>query len=246
MKAHLLPLSGHYTIRLCALFTTVLILSGCHTEKESWRIETDYFGISINKQGYITEMENTTVKPKRSFSPTGKPSPLLSLYNREDKTFYYPGKATFDKRHKEITLSYPNGSNARIRMSAQDKYIRMTLANLTNREHIEAIQWGPIHTNITNLMGEIIGVARDTSETVNYSIGLLALDDNTLSGTADVEGDAPAFQYIIHTPDARRFPHAERAKKEGIMLGRVCITNALAPGTADGAVPPVREKTCVM
>ena len=55
-------------------------------------------------------------------------------------------------------------------------------------------------------MGEIIGVARDTSDVVNYSIGVLALDDNTLGGTSDVESDAAPFQYIIHTPDAQRFP----------------------------------------
>lgn len=206
MRQKYKPFSGHCAIRLCVLSASISFLSGCHTEKDTWTLETDYFGIGINRQGYITEMKNTTVRPMRSFSPTDKPSPLLSLYNKEEKTFYYPRQATFDKRRKEITLAYPNGSKARVKLSAQDKYIRLTLADLTHREQIEAIQWGPIHTNITNLLGEIIGAARDTSETVNYSIGLLALDDNTLSGTADVEGDAPAFQYIIHTPDSHRFP----------------------------------------
>jgi len=41
---------------------------------------------------------------------------------------------------------------------------------------------------------------------VNFAIGMLALNDNTLGGTAETVGDAAPFQYIIHTPDAKRFP----------------------------------------
>ena len=70
---------------------------------------------------------------------------------------------------------------------------------------MDCVQWGDYYTNINNLLGEIIGVARDTSDAVNYSIGVLALDDNTLGGTADIEGDAAPFLYIIHTPDAKQY-----------------------------------------
>jgi hypothetical protein len=49
-------------------------------------------------------------------------------------------------------------------------------------------KWGSYQTNINNLFGEIIGVARDTSERVNYAIGVLALDDNTLGGTSESVG----------------------------------------------------------
>lgn len=41
---------------------------------------------------------------------------------------------------------------------------------------------------------------------MNFAIGMLALNDNTLGGTAETVGDAAPFQYIIHTPDAKRFP----------------------------------------
>src|SRR5690606_14514185 len=37
-------------------------------------------------------------------------------------------------------------------------------------------------------------------------IGMLALNDNTIGGTADIQGDAAPFQYIIHSPDPERFP----------------------------------------
>lgn len=184
---------------------SALILMGC-TGGSSWNFRTDYLSIDINRAGYITSMKNITVPACREFSPADKPSPLLSLYDSKTKVYYTPQKADYNRLTKVMTLDYPNGSTARVSLQPQDKYIKMTLKSLEPRNGVDAIQWGSYHTNITNLFGEIIGVARDTSDVVNYSIGVLALNDNTIGGTADLEGDAAPFQYIIHTPDAARFP----------------------------------------
>ena len=183
----------------------VLLFLSCTTER-TWNFKTDYFSINLNEKGYITSMKNITVLPHREFSPADKPSPLLSLYNSEKKEYYYPLKAQFDQSKQLVTLKYPNGSVAEIQLQPKNKYFKMSLVSLEPRNGIDAIQWGSYYTNITNLMGEIIGVARDTSDVINYSIGMLALNDNTLGGTSDIEGDAAPFQYIIHTPDAERFP----------------------------------------
>lgn len=185
--------------------TSSLLMLGC-TAEHSLNFKTDYFSIGIDEKGYITSMKNITVTPHREFSPADKPSPLLSLYDSETKEYYYPQKAQFDKDNQLVTLKYSNGSVAEVQLQQKNKYLKMSLVSLEPRNGIDAIQWGSYYTNITNLMGEIIGVARDTSDVVNYSIGMLALDDNTLGGTSDIEGDAAPFQYVIHTPDAERFP----------------------------------------
>lgn len=182
-----------------------LLLLGCTAER-SWNFKTDYFSIEVDGKGYITSMKNTTVIPNREFSPADKPSPLISLYNSEKKEYYYPENACFDQSEQLLTLEYPNGSVAEVRLQPYNKYLKFSLVSLEPRKGVDAIQWGSYYTNITNLMGEIIGVARDTSDVVNYSIGMLALNDNTLGGTSDIEGDAAPFQYIIHTPDVDRFP----------------------------------------
>ncbi|WP_140939384.1 hypothetical protein [Sphingobacterium lumbrici] len=169
-------------------------------------LQTNYFKIVIDGRGYITSMQNITKQPYREFSPADKPSPLMVLYNAKKRIYSYPEKASYSKSEKIITLSYSNGSSARIRIEPDAKYVKMKLLSLTNSQDIEAIQWGSYHTNITNLMGEIIGVSRDTSQAVNYAIGMLALNDNTIGGTADIQGDAAPFQYIIHSPDPERFP----------------------------------------
>lgn len=184
---------------------SILIGFSCTTEK-TWDFHTDYFTIGVNDKGYITSMKNSTVYPAHEFSPSDRPSPLMSLYDSGKKIYYTPKKASFNEATNSFTLKYPNGSVAEVSFQPKEKYFKLTLNSLEPRNGIDAIQWGTYYTNITNLLGEIIGVARDTSDVVNYSIGVLALDDNTLGGTPDIEGDAAPFQYIIHTPDAKRFP----------------------------------------
>lgn len=181
------------------------LLCSC-TASDSWKFNTDYFSIVVDDNGYINSMKNTTVSPQREFSPQDKPSPLMSLYDSESKTYYYPQKAAYDKGSQTMTVDFTNGSQAKILLQPQSKYLKMTLQDLSPRNGVDGIQWGSYQTNITNLLGEIIGVARDTSDVVNYSIGMLALNDNTIGGTLDIEGDAAPFQYIIHTPDSVLYP----------------------------------------
>lgn len=169
-------------------------------------LSTSYFRIHINEKGFITSMKNISKAPAREFSPADKPSPLLCLYNSQEKKYYEPQKASYAKGTGLLSLSYANGSVAQVKIEAKTKYFKFTLQSLSNRRDIEDVQWGFYHTNINNLLGEIIGVARDTSEAVNYAIGMLALNDNTLGGTSETIADAAPFQYIIHSPDPQRFP----------------------------------------
>jgi hypothetical protein len=171
-----------------------------------WDFSTTYFKIHIDNKGYITSMKNTMVKPMHEFSPAEKPSPILCLYNYKTETYFTPEKATYSASKKQFTLSYNNGSIATIQFETKLKYFKFTLISLTNRDEITDIQWGSFYTNITNLFGDVIGVARDTSDAVNYAIGVLALNDITTGGTSTTIGDAAPFQYIIHSPDKKSFP----------------------------------------
>lgn len=169
-------------------------------------VNTAFFKININNKGWITSMKNTTVRPQREFSPADKPSPLLSLYDSKKQVYFHPTKAIYNKKTKTFQLQFPNGSEAAVSVVAHDKYIKLTLIDLFSPNGVDNIQWGSYHTNITNLFGEIIGVARDTSAAVNYAIGMLALNDNTLGGTSETIADAAPFQYIIHSPDSKQYP----------------------------------------
>lgn len=187
------------------LLELTILMCNCSREKQN-SFSTDYFKINIDNSGFITSMKSTSGLPNREFSPPEKPSPLMCLYDGEKKTYYEPTKAKYNILGKTFTLDYPNGSVAQISLDTKNKYFKFTLESLSKRDGIDGIQWGSYHTDITNLFGEIIGVARDTSEAVNYAIGMLALDDNTLGGTSETIADAAPFQYIIHSPDSSLYP----------------------------------------
>jgi len=185
------------------LFTLFIVV---FTSCTQWDFTTDYFSIRIDKKGYITSMQNISVTPNHEFSPADKSSPLLNLYNSNEKAYYEPQEAKYNKTDKTITLNYQNGSVAMVSIDTQKKYFKLTLRSLEPRNGVDNIQWGPYHTNITNLFGDVIGVARDTSESINYAIGAISLNDYTTGGKSDNVGDISPFQYIIHSPDVKRFP----------------------------------------
>jgi len=172
-----------------------------------WNFSTNYFKIQINKKGWITSMKNITVQPNREFSVTDKPSPILCLYNSGKDQYYYSQKAGYNPVSGKMILQYTNGSVAVIHIELEHrKYLKITLLSLSNRRGIDKIQWGPIHTNITNILGELLGVARDTNAAVDYAIGLLSLNDATTGGPATTVGGIAPFEYLIHSPDPRHFP----------------------------------------
>ena len=187
------------------LFILTILICSC-SNQEHIDFSTTYFKIQINNKGFITSMKNTTVSPNREFSPADKSSPLMRLYDGKKRSYYEPSRAEFNSNDKTFTLNYPNGSVAQIRLETKNKYFKFTLQSLSPRNGVDGIQWGSYHTNINNLLGEIIGVARDTSDVGNYAIGMLSLDDNTLGGTSETIADAAPFQYIIHSPDSLLYP----------------------------------------
>ena len=190
-----------------ALLLLLVLIQGCTKNQSQTSLNTNYFNISINDNGYITSMRDITKNTPREFSPQDKPSPLLCLYDGKKDTLYKPQSAIFNKANNTISITYGNKSVAKVQIATKKKHFKFTLLSLSNREDIEDIQWGSFQTNITNLFGEIIGVARDTNEVVNYAIGALALNDATTGGTANPSGGgAAAFQYIIHSPDHEKYP----------------------------------------
>ena len=106
------------------------LLCSCGSQ-ETQRFQTDYFGLDIDEKGYIVGMWNTT-RESRNFSPADRPSPLLALYDSQLKRYYYPQKARF--ANGKYRLEYANGSIATVRLEEKDKYFKLTLEALDNRE----------------------------------------------------------------------------------------------------------------
>ena len=86
-------------------------------------------------------------------------SPLLSLYDGKEYIMPTNLKVEGDK----WVLTFANQSEAVVSKEVKDGYIRLVLVSLSNRDRIDAIAWGPYATNISQYIGETVGVVRDTT-----------------------------------------------------------------------------------
>jgi len=183
-------------------------------------LKTKFLQITIDRKGYITELLNITPgSPSfgRNFSPAGKPSPVMSLlkkYRTRDAsgktiTSYHqatPIKATYKKQNNRLILDYKEGEKAEIVIREKSTYITFELVSLAiyDNSRINAVIWGPYKTTISNLFGEVIGVARDTTHAVNYAIGLLGTDSITAPGLPPAI-NSYGGESVVHNPDPRYF-----------------------------------------
>jgi len=119
-----------------------------------------------------------------------------------------PFFSTYDPAKHQFDLRYPNGSMATVAVKTKGPYLRLQLTKLRNRHYVDNIVWGPIHTTISQTIGDFIGAARDG----NWAVGMLALNDNTTEGPP-VPGDFGQMYYYIHSPDPVKYPVPPKYKE---------------------------------
>jgi hypothetical protein len=173
-----------------ALFTAVTTDSPTSLETRECRIQIDGSG-SIDSM--VSRRSGT------QYSPVGHTSPLLSL-NIKDQ-LVSPTSAFYDAKRREFKLGFPQGSVAVVKAVGKDRYFRFQLLSLTNREEVDDVVWGPVHTTISKLIGDLLGVVRDG----NWAIGMLGLDDNTIAGPP-TPGECYGMRYYVHSPDPIKYP----------------------------------------
>lgn len=100
------------------------------------------------------------------------------------------------------------GEQATVSIVSHTKYIKLKLLRLVHydKTEVHSIVWEPYKTNIYNLFGNVIGVARDTSYLVNYAIGVLGCDFKTSPGVPIQVSPLQGQGHIIHSPDSKNIP----------------------------------------
>ncbi|MDR2982300.1 MAG: hypothetical protein LBV12_08655 [Puniceicoccales bacterium] len=189
--------------KLILLCITFLGVGHIAADQESFRFQTRYLDLAIDKTGHIEKIHGK--ESQRDYCPTGMTSALLVL--EKDKQSILPSSAVSAGKNR-IALTYPNGSIATVKIEEKGDYLRLELVSLEPRNGVDNIVWGPYKTNISKTIGEIISVVRDDE----YAVGIMALDDNTTSGPP-CDGDMYQMCYIIHSPDPEKYPLPDGLKE---------------------------------
>ncbi len=178
---------------LCLCFICVAI----GTSYAQLDMSSDYLKIHINNKGFITSIIEKT--SGREYCPEENSSALLCLF--KDGKCILPDKASFNRGNKQFTLHFSNGSLASLKAEQNKTYLKFKLLSLNPRNGVDNIVWGPYKTNISQYIGDEIGVVHNN----DFAFGIFSLDDNTTGGLP-CDGDLAQGYYYVHTTDSVGYP----------------------------------------
>jgi hypothetical protein len=147
------------------------------------RTETATFG--IDAKGSLCAISRSG--DGRSYLAAGQPAPLLSV--RVGGKLHAPDHATSDAQTKRLTLTFNDaGVTAGLTAEARPTHVVFEVADVQPTNRVELVLWGPYPTTIGGIIGETVGVVRDSE----FAIGLQALNAKTLGGYPTRENDIEA------------------------------------------------------
>ena len=163
---------------------SVFLLASCTKTRNIAEFKTDNFLIGIADNGTISNLKD--IKNGNEYLASDTISPLLSC--RIDSVMIYPVSAAFE--NGIITVQFPEQMEAKIKVEEKSGYITFELTEFSSNEKVELIVWGPIPTTIGKIIGETVGVVRDSA----FAIGIQALNPKTLGGYPWTDNDCtPQF-----------------------------------------------------
>lgn len=163
---------------------SIFLISSCTKTKNIAEFKTDGFLIGISGQCTISSLKD--IKNRKEYLATDTISPLLSC--RVDSVIIYPVSSAFE--NGIITVQFPENRKAKIKVEEKPGYVTFELIEFSPNDKIELVVWGPFPTKIKQIIGETVGVVRDSA----FAIGLQALNPKTLGGYPWTDNDCtPQF-----------------------------------------------------
>ncbi len=113
-----------------------------------------------------------------------QPAPILSV--RVAGELHAPDHATWNPKRDTLTLRFDAvKATALVALHARPTHVTLELTALRTAQPVELVLWGPYPIGIGDLVGEVVGVVRDSES----AVGIQALDTKTMGGDASEESD---------------------------------------------------------
>ena len=138
-------------------------------------LKADDLNLAISQTGQIITLLNPA--NGKNYLASGQNASLLRI--RTGKEWEDADRAVFNSKSGVITLNYPISKvSADIKVVQNKTHLVFELVRFHTKARVNAVNWGPFPTNISQTIGEVIGVVRDGE----YAIGLQALNAKTIGG----------------------------------------------------------------
>ncbi|HMP29819.1 MAG TPA: hypothetical protein PKD85_09470, partial [Saprospiraceae bacterium] len=152
---------------------SMIIMAGIMLSAQKIQLKTERWSMEVSGKGQVMAMAGKDMFS--NYVAQGEQAPLLQI--RVGDQWHIPTKATF--KSGMMTLQFLNeGISAQIKILQKKTHITFELINLSAKDKVNAVIWGPFPTVIGKTIGEVVGVVRDGS----FAIGLQALNPKTVGG----------------------------------------------------------------
>lgn len=155
--------------------------------------ETDAFKMQMDQSGMITSLFDK--EHNIEYFANRERSPLLSL--RINGAYENPTSSAWNAEDHILSLNYPESqTTVLLQAIPKEKYIFFEIKDVESNGEVELAVWGPYATTINQIVGECVGVVRDS----RYAIGIQALNPKTIGGYPSTEDDIdPSFDIFATT-----------------------------------------------
>jgi hypothetical protein len=137
--------------------------------------------IAIDEKGYYREISHSAFPGNYLRADTI--APFIALVSQNGH--YLPEKLTYDGDRKVASLDYPEiQARVEVLVTAKEDYLTFEVIAARPVDKIDGLVWGPVPVTISETVGEIIGVVRDSQ----VALGIQVLNIKTLGGDYNPEG----------------------------------------------------------
>ncbi|MFI3294833.1 MAG: hypothetical protein R3Y19_02320 [Rikenellaceae bacterium] len=179
------------TLHLFFISLALLMLGGCAST--ALQLETDALKINIDGKGFITSIYDKNSSTE--YLAANQAAPLLTI--SVDSTYQKPTAIEWNESEKTLTINFTDQYSAEVAVKNTDKYITLELqkVDLPQGAHLDLALWGSYPTTINQIVGECVGVVRDST----FAFGIRALNPKTIGGYPTLENDIDPMYDIFAT-----------------------------------------------
>lgn len=193
-----------------------MLLALCTTLRSQTTFETDFLRCTLDGAGRITALSD--LRSGINYVPAEAPGYLvrLRLHNRQALA-----PLRMQRKGNKLRFSFEGGLQLEVIAKAGSTHLTFELLQCSDTRQIASLLWGPINTTITDTIGEVVGVVRNSS----FAIGIQALNAKTIGGKQQGDdGTTASFAGITGS--------AATAEAHGSALQAFCL-NASLPRRTD-------------
>lgn len=147
--------------------------TACNSVTNKTRLENDYFKISIDEKGQVTELLE-----KESSKNLLIPGYSVSLLTIESEGNSYP-ISSWERTDDILKFAFDEpGAEIDVKINSKSDYLSFEITSLNSKKLIDKVIWGPYHVLPAEKIGQSIGIAYDN----NTAIGFMGLNLKSRGG----------------------------------------------------------------